>query len=307
MTIPRRTTTIRIAAAISIAAAAIALLGAGKAPTPTNVEVPIYLGVLEPPASQTNGQFQVRVAFRYHDQQWSAMPDQDKDHDGLKLAAKFPLQVSWTIELNGKKLGEVNSVRPPSYSGSDVGLESLKAGSIPPEVQDDAAAFATSRGSAAYRPLVAISKPNYQDPDQWAPFDPPAAMRVRAAAAFKHKIVLDLKCGGKPTRDYPDSAIRTYGKAYRSMSGDVLIAMNPDAGLKHCGEASNGDQWRSVWFHLKGDRFSWIGNGLTLLDVADYIGDGFAEVLFQYNGDNRDGYVLLDPRDDTKNEFSWPH
>jgi hypothetical protein len=164
----------------------------------------------------------------------------------------------------------------------------------------------TSRGTAAYRPLVAISKPNYQDPDQWASFDLPAAMRKRAAAAFKHKIALDLKCDGKPTRDYPDSAIQTYGKAYRSAGGDVLIGMNPDPALKHCGEAAKGDEWRSVWFHSKGDKLNWIGNGLTLLDIGDYNGDGFSEVLLQYDGDNRNGYVLLDPRDDTKNEFSWP-
>ncbi len=106
-----RSTTIWIAA-IWIAATASMLLGAK--PTPTNVPVPIYLGVLEPPVDQAKGQFHVRVAFRYHDQQWSAMPDQDKDHDALKLAAKFPLQVSWTIALNGKKLGEVTSLRPPS-------------------------------------------------------------------------------------------------------------------------------------------------------------------------------------------------
>lgn len=300
----RRSTTTLIAAAVWIAAAA-ALLGAGKVPTPTNVPVPIYLGVLEPPVGQAKGQFHVRVAFRYHDQLWSAMPDQDKDHDGLKLAAKFPLQVSWTIALNGKKLGEVSSVRPPSYSSSDVGLEDLKAGSIPPEVQDDAAAFATSRGTAAYRPLVAVSKPNYQDPDQWTPFDPPAAMHKQAAAAFKHKTALDRKCDGKPTHDYPDSGIQAYGKAYRSMSGDVLIGMKPDPQLKRCGEETRSGEWKSVWFHLKGGKFSWIGNGLTLLDIGDYIGDGFTEVLFQYDGESRDGYVLLDPRDDTKNEFSW--
>jgi hypothetical protein len=269
------------------------------------VPVPLYVGVLEPPVDHAKGQFHVRVAFRYHDQQWSAMPDQDKDHDALKLAVKFPLQVSWTIALNGKKLGEVSSVRPPSYGSSDVGLEDLKTGANPPAIQDDAAAFATSRGTAAYRPLVAVSKPNYQDPDQWTPFDPPAAMRQRAAAAFKHKIALDLNCDGKPTRGYPDSAIQTYGKAYRSMSGDVLIGMNPDPRLKRCGEASKADEWQSVWFHLKGDKFSWIGNGLSLLDIGDYIGDGFSEVLFRYDGSNRDGYVLLDPRDDTKNEFSW--
>jgi hypothetical protein len=287
-----RSTTIWIAAAASVL-----LLGADRAP--------IYVGVLEPPLDQPKGQFHLRVAFRYHDQQWSAMPDHDDGHDALKLAAKFPVQVSWTIALHGKKLGEVSSVRPSGYGNSDVGLEDLKASSKPPAIQDSAAALATSSGAAAFRPLVAVSEPNYLDPDQWAPFDPPVAMRKQAATAFKQKITLDLNCDGKPTRGYPDSAIQTYGKAYRSMSGDVLIAMNLDPRFKRCGEASKGDEWKSVWFHMKGDKFSWIGNGLSLLDVGDYIGDGFSEVLFRYDGNNRDGYVLLDPRDDSKYEFSW--
>jgi hypothetical protein len=43
------------------------------------------------------------------------------------------------------------------------------------------------------------------------------------------------------------------------------------------------------------------------LDVGDYTGEGTSEILFQYDGYNRDGYVLLDPRDDSKNEFAWSY
>src|SRR5277367_7136355 len=138
---------------IFIAVAAAVLLGAGRAP--------IYLGVLEPPLDKTKGQFHVRVAFLFHDQQWSAMPDHDDDTS--KLVAKFPTKVSWTIALHGKKLGEVTTVRPPGYGYSDVGLEGLAAGWIPPSIQDDAASFETWMGAAPDRPLVAVSAPNYQD------------------------------------------------------------------------------------------------------------------------------------------------
>ena len=58
---------------------------------------------------------------------------------------------------------------------------------------------------------------------------------------------------------------------------------------------------------MQGDKFNWIGNGLTLLDTGDYTGEGTSEILFQYDGYNRDGYVLLDPRDDSKNEFAWSY
>jgi hypothetical protein len=282
-----------------MAVAATMLLGAGRAP--------IYVGVLEPPLDPSKGQFHVRVAFRFHDQQWSAMPDHDESNEPLKLVAKFPTKLSWTIALHGKKLGEINSLRPPGYGSSDVGLEDLVPGSTPPAIEDEAATFKNWMGSPADRPLVAISAPNFQDPDQWAPFEVPPAMRAQAMAAFKQKIALNITCDGKLTRAYPDSAIQTYGKAYRSISGDVLIAMRPDPRFWRCGEGPKGDEWQSVWFHSRGDTFRWIGNGLTLLDIGDYNGEGTAEILFQYDGYNRDGYVLLDPRDDSKNEFSWSY
>ena len=144
----RRITTL----SIFVAAATAVLLGAGRAP--------IYLGVLEPPLDKTKGEFHVRVAFLFHDQQWSAMPDHDDD--ASKLVAKFPTKVSWTIALHGKKLGEVTTVRPPGYGYSDVGLEGLAAGSIPPAIADDAASFKTWMGAAPDRPLVSrLSAPNY--------------------------------------------------------------------------------------------------------------------------------------------------
>src|SRR5260370_40725673 len=123
-----------------------------------------------------------------------------------------------------------------------------------------AGAVAAWGGTGADRAVVAASKPNYQDPDQWAPFDPPAAIRKQAATAFKQKITLDLNCDGKPTRAYPDSAILAYGKAYRSMSGDVLIAMNLDPRFKRCGDRAKDDEWKSVLFNMKGDKLRWIGN-----------------------------------------------
>lgn len=236
------------------------------------------------------------------------MPHDPDDKDALaKLAAMFPRQVSWTIALHGKKLGEVSSVRPPGYSRySEIGLEDLTASSDAPRVRDDAAAFTTWMGAARYRPLLAISEPYYHDPDQWAPFDAPAAIRKQALAAFRHAIALDLNCDGRPTRSYPDSAIQTYGKPYRSRRGDVLIAMRPDPRRNRC-DGPAGDEWQSVWFHLQGDNVRWIGNALTLLDIGDYNGAGVAEILFQYDGYDRDGYLLLDLRDQSKTEFSWSY
>jgi hypothetical protein len=267
----------------------------------------IYVGVLEAPLEQSQP-FHVRVAFRFQDGRWRAMPHDVGDEAALaKLAAMFPPRVSWTIAMHGKKLGEVSGTRPSAYSRySDVGFEDLIAPPAPPMVRDGAAAFATWMGAARYRPLLAVSPPYYHDPDRWTRFDPPAAMRLQARTAFRRAIALDLNCNGRPTRGYPDSAIQTYGEPYRSRRGDVLIAMRPDPRRNRCEEPA-GTGWQSVWFHLKANKFRRIGNDLTLLDIGDYNGDGVAEILFQSHGYDRDGYLLLDLRDESKIEFSWSY
>jgi len=118
---------------IWIAAFSTVLLGAARAP--------IYVGVLEAPVDNARGDFHVRVAFRFEDGQWSAMPHGVADQDALaKLAAKFPRQVSWTIALQGKRLGQLSTTRPLAYSlYADVGLEDLAPSSnenAGPPVQD---------------------------------------------------------------------------------------------------------------------------------------------------------------------------
>jgi hypothetical protein len=287
------------AASIWIAVLAIMVLGA--------VRAPIFLGVLEPPIGQST-QFRVRVAFRFADGRWSAMPNEATQQDAIaKLVPLYPAQVSWTIALHGEKLGALSSVRPSEYSSySEIGLEDLTANSKPPLVREGAAAFAMWMGAPRYRPLPAISEPNYHDPDDWKTFDAPASIRKEAIAAFRREIALDINCDGKATRSYPDSAVQIYGEPYRSNRGDVLIAMRPDPRRNHC-DGPVGDEWQSVWFHLKGNDFRWIGNSLTIVDIGDYDGDGAAKVLFQYDGYNRDGYVLFDPRDDSKTEFAWSY
>jgi hypothetical protein len=281
-----------------IVAAAIFLTGAGRAP--------IYLGVLEPPIhetpmSETYGHFHLRVAFRFADRQWSAMPPAA----GAQSETKLRL-ASWTIALHGKKLGQVSSAWPPDYAGlSTAGLTDLSAESNPPRVQDDAAMFATWMGVSHYRPLLAVSEPHYDDPDNWTAFDAAAAIRRQAVAAFRRAITPDdADCHGGDPSGYPDSAIQVFGKPYRSKDGDVLIAMRPDPRRNRC-DGPVGDEWQSVWFHLKGGNIRRIGSALTLLDIGDYDGDGTAKILFQYDGYDRDGYLLFDPRDDSKTEFSW--
>lgn len=283
-----------------IVAAAPFLKGAANAP--------IYLGVLEPPSAHHSNEFHVRVAFRFEDGRWRAMPHDAADQDALaKITSAFPNRVSWTIALHGRKLGEVTSERSAAYSAySDIGVESLAAGADVPKVREGSADFTTWMGTAPFRPLVAVSVPNYRDPENWTPFEVSSALRTQAIAAFRRQTRLDMNCDGHPTRNYPDSNIEIFGRPRRSRRGEMLIALRPDPRLNRC-EGPAGDEWQSVWFLAESDHFRWIGNALTILDIGDFNGDGAAEVLFQYDGYDNDGYMLLDPATASQTTFSWSY
>jgi hypothetical protein len=66
------------------------------------------------------------------------------------------------------------------------------------------------------------------------------------------------------------------GRNNLTRRGKALIARPGSARRNRC-DGPLDEEWQSVWFHLKGDNFRWIGNGHTLLDNADQNGDGIAQ------------------------------
>jgi len=214
-------------------------------------QVPIYLGVLEPPQPRARGpwqQFHIRIAFRFQDGHWAAMPHNPEDEEALaKVASMYPAQVSWTVALNGRKVGSVRSFRALICSRyMDVGIEKLIAGSNPPKVTTAAESFETWMGDSPFRPLVVVSEPNYKDTEWSALNELPEALQKQARGAFRKGIALNPNCNGKPTHNYPDKYIQPLGPAYRSASGDILLALRADPAQSSCGETYG--EWQSAWF-----------------------------------------------------------
>jgi hypothetical protein len=296
------TPAVRIAVAV-----AACLIAVGNAQTPSTEE-PIYVGILEPPISDTpipNGpnRFRVRVAFQFHNGRWSSMPHDASGVESLaSLLKRYPAKLAWTIALDGKKVGAVNSVALSSYAFySEVGLQELTPDSKPLALQGG---FQTWMGSSTLRPLVAISRPNYSDPDRWKPIRPLPPLSKQARTAFRKAIALDLSCNDRPTRTYPDEYTQLR-KAYRSDRGDMLIALRANPARNPCGV--NDGAWDSVWFLIRNADFHLIGTELTLVDAGDYNAGGTSEVIFHLSAYNRDGYVLLDLRDLSKTVFDWSY
>src|SRR5260370_1293272 len=265
---------VRIATAM--AACLIALSGAQ---TSSNDE-PIYVGILEPSVSDTpisndlNG-FRVRVAFKSQNGRWGSMPHDASSAESLaNLSKLYPSKLAWTLALDGKKVGAMNSVQPPSYTlYSEVGLQELTPDSKPPAVRG---AFQTWMGPSNFRPLVAISRPNYGDPDHWKPIRPLPPLSQQARTAFRKAIALDLSCNDKPSRGYPDEYIQLR-KAYRSDRGDVLLALRANPARNPYGV--NDGAWDSVWFLIRNADFHLIGSELMLVDASAFNGAVTAEVI----------------------------
>ena len=267
---------------------------------------PIYLGVLEPRVSDgpDPAPFHVRVIFQFQNGRWSAMPHEAGDEEALaKLSKLYPARVSWTVAFDGKKAGAVESVQRSFTSYGEVGIEDLTGDSNPPEITDDAEAFATWVGTSRFRPLIAISRPNLADPDRWKPFRPAPELGGQAHAAFR-KAVPILRCEDQAV-PYADDDILLLDKGYRSGAGDVLLALRAAPSNDRC--ESNEDAWDSVWFLLTRGAFHFVGTALTLLDAGDYDGDGISEIVFQTSGYNRDGYVLFHPGNKASLEFGWSY
>ncbi len=298
--------TLNLTSAVRVSLAA-CLIAVGSAQAPSKEEH-IYVGILEPRVSEAPipndlNRFRVRVAFQFLNGRWGSMPHNPSSVESLaNLPKLYPSKLAWTVALAGKKVGAVNSVQSSSYTlYSEVGIQELTPDSRPPAVRG---AFQTWMGSSNFRPLVAISRPNYSDPDRWKPIRPLPPLSQQARTAFRKAIALDLSCEDKPSRGYPDEDIQLR-KAYRSGRGDMLLALRANPAKNPCGVSDGA--WNSVWFLIRNAEFHLIGSELTLVDAGDYNGDGTSEVIFHLSAYNRDGYVLLDLRDVSKTDFDWSY
>ena len=270
---------------------------------------PIYLGVLVPPSAWSG----LRVVFRVQDGHWEPMPEAP---DSLEKAgasyphmgAPYPQRVSWTVAFDGGKIGVLNSAQPPRFTDrTQLGMQIPERGASLPHIRDSAGRFPFG----GFRPLVAISQPNFTDPDGWKPFratDPDLIRRARAAYR--------QQAGGSPPCNArcPDASLLAVPEGYRSARGEMLVAVMT-ATVKTGSSITAACQCEGAlwdpepdWFLVRNGVFQHVGRSLTLIDAGDYDGDGVSEILFwrEGQGDGRDAYVLLCPRDGSIHEFAIP-
>jgi hypothetical protein len=207
--------------------------------------------------------------------------------------------VKWTVAFDGKGLGEVESQADPEGGLTPFQTILTSAASVP-SVGSPSDEFAGIMGitTQVRRPLITVSKPYFQDPDNWKRTILPEGTGALVRNVFRREYPNVVRCKDEEivqrNWNFPDSAL-AFPVVYASNKHSFLVEASLDAG--DCGYVDDpNDPLSDPWFFVSPDgTVRRIGSFMTLLDAGDYDNDGKSELIFFLSqGDDTDGFVLFD-------------
>lgn len=207
----------------------------------------------------------------------------EKTAVGWKVATPplRPTRMEWTIAFDGKNIGNVESEPDPKEGLTPMQTILTPVAAIPAigaPSKDFAGLMADGPGRVR-RPLVAVSKPYFRDPDEWkrAPKLPnDIADLVRKA--FRRDYPRVDRCKDEEVVEhnwkFPDSALE-FPIAYASNKRTFLVQARLST-PGECGYVDDPDDPLSdPWFFVSADgTVRRIGSFMSLLDAGDYDNDG---------------------------------
>jgi hypothetical protein len=275
----------------------------------------VTLGVLENhPAEYTDGtDFRaVRAIFISVGQVWRAFPTETKSNLDLRsLPQSYPKEMTWFIAFDGRSLGIVKARTPEAFHFySEIGYEQITSSGIVPTVGKKSIEFSGFESTPVYRPLVAVSQPNYSDPDQWKPTTPAADFLTAARRQFRIQFPKETNCRNPEENiprlwRYQDEDIHV-SKAYASNKGWLLIELNLTG--SRCDGITYGTGFEGQWYAISpSGTVRFLGTDMWLVDAGDYDNSGQSAILFSIDGYNRGGYRLFYRDFTQKAEFEFSY
>ena len=258
------------------------------------------LGVLEDVpgayAGQPN-QHSVRVLFQKNGSDWEAFPNNCPDQGCLKtISSKYPREVTWTVVLDGRDLGQVTGRTPKEFEFySHVGLQEVVSTGAIPTVGKKSAVYGGFTDVSVYRPLVAVSRPYFNDPESWKPSNLSADMIRLLRQEFRKRFPTVSNCTSPADAAenpwlYNDENIRIL-KQYSSNRQWSVVQVR--LGEYRCNGPPD-DPFLDYWFALSpANDITLLGNGMWLVDAGDYDNDGKSELVFAIDRYNQGGYELF--------------
>jgi hypothetical protein len=226
--------------------------------------------------------------------------------------SSLPPHMNWTIAFDGRDLGKVES--QAELRGGLTSFQTiLNSADAIPNVGSPSDQFAglMANPTKVRRPLVAVSKPYFQDPDGWRRTNLSAETGALVRKAFRHEFPHVNSCKDeavvKRNWVFPDSAL-TLPVAYASNKHSFLVETSLNAG--DCGYVDDpNDPLSGPWFFVASDGVvRRIGSFMSLLDAGDYDNDGRAElVFFLSQPEDTDGFVLYDATFEKPVTFTWTY
>lgn len=228
------------------------------------------------------------------------------------ISSFSPSEMKWTISFDGKNLGEIETHADMKEGGADQ-LSSpesrakqrivTRAASVPvvgkPSRNFTGASFLVGL-KTVHRPLVALSKPYFRDPEGWKRAQLPEKIASLVRTGFRGQYPHVDRCKDEAIIEhdwkYPDSAL-TLPTAYGSNKNSFLVAVRLNAG--DCGWGGRpdnaADPWVLQWFLVAPDgTVRRVGGFEELLDAGDYDNDGRSEIIFfSTRSEHSDAYDLL--------------
>ncbi|HEX8817220.1 MAG TPA: hypothetical protein VF753_17125 [Terriglobales bacterium] len=271
---------------------------ANSGKTDTNV----ILGVLEDLPGEYAGDHDfraVRAIFKKIGDDWQAFPTKTKTyHDVDALSAFYPKEMTWSIAFDGKKLGTITAETPSHFRFySEIGIEHITSHGQIPTIGGKSVEYSGDFHIPVYRPLVAVSRPNVSDPEQWKVTELSHELIAAARQQFRLKFPQATNCRNpqeniaRPWK-YRDEDIRVT-KAYSSKDKWSLIELNL-TGNACDGEQGSQDEFHGQWFVIEpAGEARFLGSDMWLVDAGDYDNDGRSEVLFAIDAHNLGGYRLF--------------
>ena len=260
----------------------------------------LMVGALEEHTSPTEGQpsaFKVRVLFANDGTGWKSLDPKCSDMPCLQQApSQFPVEVNWTLAQAGAARGNVTGiveVEWPLYA--DVGTQYLSEETPAPKVGEPSLDFAGDDGKPVQRPLIAVSAPNFADPEGWTPADLTPEALAAARAEFRAHFAVVQNCTS-PEENTPRPITYTEQDVgmfagWTSAKGWSLISAVLD-GYKCDGPMSDTAYSPQTYAISPEGKAIHLGEGLDLLDAGDYDKDGKSELVFHVSRYNQGGYEL---------------
>lgn len=273
----------------------------------------MLIGVLEQPQCGKKKEISARILFYKEGTRWNALDVRNQSYWNINSN-------EWTIAFDGKNLGTVELMQPKEnkkYTDDwlfrkDKTYE-IKSTSTLPKISNKSKQFSGWCDAPDFRPLIIVSKPNYEDPEKWKPFEASASCKEMLFPFLRvsiGRLNYSMRCDYEQTNNlvpYDFKALETViYKSYRSSTDKEIISIGIDLKKINC-DGPRPAEWSGNWFLINKQEVDFIGREMELIDAGDYDGDGKSEFLFWRSGYDRDGYILIYNNFRESAEYFWSY